>query len=62
VLYLRARLNAMMAERTGRRIEEIARDTDRDNFMSAQEAKAYGLIDDVLETRAALGDVLRRHE
>src|SRR3954451_11883365 len=62
VLYLRARLNAMMAERTGRRIEEIARDTDRDIFMSAQEAKGYGLIDDVLETRAALGDVLRRHE
>ncbi|MEW9582076.1 ATP-dependent Clp endopeptidase proteolytic subunit ClpP [Paraburkholderia sp. DGU8] len=61
VLYLRARLNAMMAERTGRSIEEIARDTDRDNFMSAQEAKGYGLIDDVLQTRAALGDVLRHH-
>ncbi|MFM0241659.1 ATP-dependent Clp endopeptidase proteolytic subunit ClpP [Paraburkholderia phytofirmans] len=54
VLYLRERLNAMMAERTGRSIEEIARDTDRDNFMSAQSAKTYGLVDEVLETRAAL--------
>jgi len=51
VLYSRARLNAMMAERTGRSIEEIARDTDRDNFMSALEARKYGLIDEVLETR-----------
>jgi len=42
-----------MAERTGRSIEEIVRDTDRDNFMSAQGAKAYGLVDEVLETRAA---------
>ncbi|ACD17582.1 ATP-dependent Clp endopeptidase proteolytic subunit ClpP [Paraburkholderia phytofirmans] len=54
VLYLRERLNAMMAERTGRSIEAIARDTDRDNFMSAQSAKTYGLVDEVLETRAAL--------
>ena len=56
VLYLRERLNAMMAERTGRSIEEIVRDTDRDNFMSAQGAKDYGLVDEVLETRAALGN------
>uniref|UniRef100_E1T7L6 ATP-dependent Clp protease proteolytic subunit n=1 Tax=Burkholderia sp. (strain CCGE1003) TaxID=640512 RepID=E1T7L6_BURSG len=55
VLYLRERLNTMMAERTGRGVEEIARDTDRDNFMSAFAAKAYGLVDEVLETRAALG-------
>jgi ATP-dependent Clp protease protease subunit len=59
VLYLRERLNSITAERTGRSIEEIARDTDRDNFMSAHEAKGYGLIDDVLETRAALGDPSR---
>ncbi len=55
VLYLRERLNAMMAERTGRSVEEIARDTDRDNFMSALAAKTYGLVDEVLETRATLG-------
>ena len=57
VLYQRERLNAMMAERTGRSIEEIVRDTDRDNFMSARDAKAYGLVDEVLETRAALSDL-----
>jgi ATP-dependent Clp protease, protease subunit len=62
VLYLRERLNAMMAERTGRSIEEIARDTDRDNFMSAHAAKTYGLVDEVLETRAALGASPHLHD
>jgi ATP-dependent Clp protease protease subunit len=62
VLYQRERLNAMMAERTGRSIEEIVRDTDRDNFMSAHGAKAYGLVDEVLETRAALSDPARPHD
>jgi ATP-dependent Clp protease protease subunit len=57
VLYQRQRLNAMMAECTGRSIEEIVRDTDRDNFMSARDAKTYGLVDEVLETRAALSDL-----
>jgi ATP-dependent Clp protease protease subunit len=55
VLYQRERLNTMMAEHTGRSIEEIVRDTDRDNFMSAADAKTYGLIDDVLLTRDAVG-------
>ncbi len=55
VLYQRERLNAMMAEHTGRSIEEIVKDTDRDNFMSAADAKTYGLIDDVLLTRDAVG-------
>src|SRR5260370_289072 len=56
VLYLRERLNAVLAERTGQTIEQIAKDTDRDNFMSAASAKEYGLIDDVLMNRAALGE------
>jgi ATP-dependent Clp protease protease subunit len=60
VLYVRARLNAMMAERTGRSVEDIARDTDRDNFMSALEARDYGLIDDVLEARATWNNTVRR--
>jgi len=51
VLYLRQRLNAITAERTGKTVEEIARDTDRDNFMSAIEARDYGLIDEVLAGR-----------
>ena len=42
------RLNRILAENTGRTIEEIERDTDRDNFMSADEALAYGLIDSVI--------------
>lgn len=52
ILYLRERLNGILAENTGRSIEEIARDTDRDNFMGADAAKDYGLIDDVLKTRS----------
>jgi ATP-dependent Clp protease protease subunit len=38
----------MLASHRGRSVEEVTRDTDRDNFMSAEEAKAYGLIDEVL--------------
>jgi len=43
------RLNRILAENTGRTIEEVARDTERDNFMSAQEALNYGLIDNTVE-------------
>jgi ATP-dependent Clp protease protease subunit len=51
ILYLRERLNALLAEKTGRSIEQIGRDTDRDNFMSADAAVEYGLIDKVLANR-----------
>lgn len=51
ILYLRERLNGILAERTGKSIEEIAKDTDRDNFMSAEAAVSYGLIDQVLTHR-----------
>jgi ATP-dependent Clp protease protease subunit len=51
VLYLRERLNGITAERTGKSVEQIVRDTDRDNFMSAEEARDYGLIDEVLYER-----------
>ena len=53
ILYLRARLNEMLARHTGQSVETIARDTDRDNFMSADEAVKYGLVDNVLSNRAA---------
>ncbi len=46
------RLNSLLALNTGRTIEEIERDTDRDNFMTAEEAKAYGLIDSVITKRS----------
>jgi ATP-dependent Clp protease protease subunit len=52
ILYLRHRLNSIMAERTGQSVEQIAKDTDRDRFMSADEAVEYGLIDKVLNSRA----------
>ncbi len=52
ILYLRGRLNGILAEKTGRSVEQIALDTERDNFMSADAAAEYGLIDKVLVTRA----------
>ena len=52
ILYLRERLNQILADKTGRSIEQIARDTDRDNFMSAEQAAEYGMIDKVLTHRA----------
>lgn len=51
ILRTRERLNKILAENTGRPIEEIARDTERDNFMTAEEALEYGLIDKVLDKR-----------
>ena len=52
ILSLRAKLNEMLAKHTGQSVEAIEKDTDRDNFMSADEAQAYGLIDKVLTRRA----------
>jgi ATP-dependent Clp protease protease subunit len=54
ILALRAKLNEIMALHTGQPVERIERDTDRDNFLSAQEAAEYGLIDKVLATREGL--------
>ncbi|MGA0584690.1 MAG: ATP-dependent Clp protease proteolytic subunit, partial [Castellaniella sp.] len=51
ILSLRERLNNILAERTGQDIERIAVDTERDNFMSADDAREYGLIDKVLVSR-----------
>jgi ATP-dependent Clp protease protease subunit len=52
ILYLRDRLNHILAEKSGRTVEQISKDTDRDNFMSADEAVEYGLIDKVLTNRS----------
>jgi ATP-dependent Clp protease protease subunit len=51
ILYLRERLNKILAERTGQAVEKIAKDTDRDNFMSADDAVKYGLIDKIFVSR-----------
>ncbi len=53
ILDLRERLNGILASNTGQPIERIALDTERDNFMSAQDAVSYGLVDKVLVSRAA---------
>ncbi len=51
ILSLRERLYSLMAQHTGRTVEEIARDSERDNFLSAKEAMEYGLVDQVLDKR-----------
>ena len=51
ILKTRERLNRILAENTGQPLEGISRETDRDNFMSAEEAKAFGLIDEVITRR-----------
>ena len=55
ILYLRQRLNEIMAKHTGQDIKTIERDTDRDNFFGADEAVKYGLVDKVLVSRAEVG-------
>ena len=55
ILYLRSRLNELMAKHTGQDVKAIEHDTDRDNFLSAEEAVKYGLVDKVLLSRAEAG-------
>ena len=51
IVQIKHRLNGLMADHTGQTLDQIEKDTDRDNFMSAEEAKTYGLIDRVIEER-----------
>ena len=53
ILRIREEMNQIMAKHTGQKFETVEKDTERDNFLSAEEAKEYGLIDEVLETRPA---------
>jgi ATP-dependent Clp protease protease subunit len=55
ILALRERLNKLMALHTGKSVEEVAHDTDRDNFLTAEEAMAYGMVDKVLQNRVQAG-------
>src|SRR3979490_3449746 len=52
ILYLKSRLNEILAKHTGQSVERISKDTDRDNFLSAEEAVKFGLVDKVLTSRA----------
>lgn len=56
ILKTRERLNQILSEATGQPLDVINRDTDRDNFMSADQAKEYGLVDEVMENRKAQSD------
>jgi len=57
ILFLREKLNSLMAKHTGQPLERVERDTDRDRFLSAEEAKEYGLIDAVITHRGEMIDV-----
>ncbi|MBT3563989.1 MAG: ATP-dependent Clp endopeptidase proteolytic subunit ClpP [Gammaproteobacteria bacterium] len=57
ILFLRDRLNQILADHTGKSVEQIAADTERDNFMTANEAAEYGLVDRVQEPRTELSSV-----
>jgi ATP-dependent Clp protease protease subunit len=50
ILKLKTRLNEILARHTGRSMEDLARDTDRDHYMSAEEAKAYGIVDEIVNS------------
>jgi len=54
ILYIRAKLNSLLAHHTGQSVETIEKDTDRDNFLSAEAARDYGLIDAVLTKRPSI--------
>ena len=54
ILFLRKKMNEIMAGHTGRSVDELARDTERDNFMTAQDALDYGMIDKIQEPRVGL--------
>ena len=51
ILYLKDKLNRILSTHTGQKIENVAKDTDRDNFMSADDAVKYGLVDQVISKR-----------
>ena len=57
ILFLRTRLNEILASHTGKTVEQVAADTERDNFMTAHQAAEYGLVDRVQEARTTLATV-----
>ena len=60
ILWLRSKMNELMAKHTGQPVERIERDTDRDRFMSAEEAKEYGIIDNVISFRGEMEQALAK--
>ena len=62
ILRLKDRLNEILAHHCGRTVGDIGRDTDRDNFLSAEEAKAYGLVDEVVKSRREIATLAAADE
>ena len=60
ILYLRSQVNTLFAKHTGKPVEQIERDMDRDRFMSAEEAKAYGVIDNVISHRGEIEEAINK--
>jgi ATP-dependent Clp protease protease subunit len=60
MLKLKQRLNGIIAKHTGRSVEQVEKDTDRDNFMSPEEAKGYGLVDEVVQSRKEIPGLVER--
>ena len=60
ILYLRSKMNELFSKHTGRPVEQIERDMNRDRFMSAEEARDYGVIDNVLSYRGQMEEALKR--
>jgi ATP-dependent Clp protease protease subunit len=58
MLKLKQRLNNIISKHTGRTIEQVEKDCDRDNFMSPEEAKAYGLVDEVVQSRKQIPNLV----
>src|SRR5213083_1994839 len=60
MLRLKNRLNAIIGRHTGKPVEQVEKDTDRDNFMTSEEAKAYGLVDEVVQSRKEIPGLVER--
>src|SRR5476649_113597 len=60
MLKLKQRLNGILAKHTGKPIEQVEKDCDRDNFMSSEEAKAYGLVDQVVQSRKEIANLVEK--
>jgi ATP-dependent Clp protease protease subunit len=57
ILKIKHNMNLLYVHHTGQSLEEIERKVDRDNFMSASEAKAFGLVDEIIEKRSSIGEI-----
>jgi ATP-dependent Clp protease protease subunit len=60
MLKLKQRLNNIIAKHTGRSVEQVEKDCDRDNFMSSEEARDYGLVDEVVKSRKEIPGLVER--